>query len=297
MEREKKMRVAVLVSGDPSDIYFANYLAAELNVVGIVVENQSAAMPGRAARLKKLISYGASPGRLIKKVKDEMRMMSSAKKVEDIVESGFGEAGAGLMIGPDVAVRYTTGVNDINEAGNVEFIKGLAPDVIALCGVSIVKEPILAIAPKGTLNLHGGLAQWYRGVWTTLWAIYNETPQLVGATVHYVSKGIDDGDIIYQGRPVIEAEDNHETLYVKVVRLGVRLMARAINEIEAGTIVSHPLTKKGKLYLQKKVTPEVIAATWKKVESGLIRDYVKKVSEADNGGEILVEGSLMGKNI
>jgi len=297
MEREKKIRVAVLVSGDPSDIYFANYLAKKLNVVGVLVENQRAVLPGKTARLAKLISYGANPRRLIKKVKDELRMRSSAKKVEDIVDSGFGEEGARLMLGPDVVVRYTTGVNDINEADNVEFIKGLCPDVIALCGVSIVKDAILAIAPKGTCNLHGGLAQWYRGVWTTMWAIYNDMPQLVGATVHYVSKGIDDGDIIYQGRPIIEAEDNHETLYVKVVRLGVKLMVRAINEIEAGTIVSHPLTRKGKLYLQKKVTPEVIAATWKKVEDGLIRDYVKKVSDVDNGDEILIEGSLMGKNI
>lgn len=96
---------------------------------------------------------------------------------------------------------------------------------------------------------------------------------------------------------MIEADDNHETLYVKVVKLGVKLMVRAINEIEAGTIISHPLTRKGKLYLQKKVTPEVIDATWKKVEGGLIRDYVKKASGADNGGEILIEGSLMGRNI
>jgi len=139
-------------------------------------------------------------------------------------------------------------------------------------------KKILDVAPKGTLNLHGGLTQWYRGVWTTLWAVYNEEPQYVGATVHYVSSGIDDGNIIHQGRPEIKAKDDHEGLYVKVVTLGIGLMVKAINEIEEGTIKSRTLEKKGKLYLKKNLTPEVMREVWSKVDGGLIKRYL------DSGG-------------
>ena len=109
-----------------------------------------------------------------------------------------------------------------------------------------------------------------------MWAIYNEEPQYVGATVHYVSKGIDDGDIIYQGRPDISPDDNHESLYVKVVKLGAGLMIKAITDIERGTVESRKLKEKGKLYLSSKVTPEIIREVWRKVDAGVIRKYCEK---------------------
>ena len=122
--------------------------------------------------------------------------------------------------------------------------------------------------------MHGGLAQRYRGVWTTLWAIYNEEPEYVGATVHYVSKGIDDGNIIYQGRPEIAEDDNHETLYVKVVKLGIDLMIKAIYDIQNNRVKSYPLKAKGTLYLRNMITPEILKEVWEKIDKGFIREYV-----------------------
>lgn len=273
MAKTQKLRVVVLVSPDISDIYFANQLMKKLNVVGVIIENQNEY--SNATLFAKVLKYLKNPKLISGKIKEEVYGKRFRELAYRINYKGFGEEGLRLNPSPGVKVIYTEGVRAINNPVNVEKIKSLKPDVIAVCGTSILKKDIIAIPPKGVLNLHGGLAQWYRGVWTTLWAVYNGEPEYVGATVHYVNDGIDDGNIIYQGRPEISEDDNQESLYVKVVKLGIDLMIKSINEIGNGVVRSYPLRQKGRLYLSKQVTPEVVRDTWKRVEAGVIRDYLR----------------------
>lgn len=272
---KNRLRVVVLVSTDCSDLYFANTLIKNLGVVGVFVERQD---PGRAngpGLLSKALRYSRRPGLVIKKISDAYYHRRYGSRALKIAVEGFGREGLEIEHHEGLNVVYTEKANDINNPVYAEEIKRLRPDVIAVCGTSILKRPILTIPTKGVLNLHGGLSEEYRGVWTTLWAVYNGEPWKIGATVHYVSEGIDDGNIIYQGRPEISADDNHETLYVKVVKLGTALMIKAISDIQNGSIKSFPLLKKGKLYLRKDVTPRVVAEVWKKIDRGFIRDYAQ----------------------
>jgi len=274
--------VVVIVSPDISDIYFANQLIKRVNVKAVFVEQQDEDSGGRAERLRRGLKYLKGPSLIADRIKEELYGKKLRKRADAILMDGFGDEGQEIKAsGRAVKVVYTTGVNAINDDEYVKAIVDIAPDVIALCGASIIREPIISIPRKGALNLHGGLAQRYRGVWTTLWAIYNEEPEYVGATVHYVSKGIDDGNIIFQGRPVISSGDNHESLYVKVVKLGVELMVKAIEDIGKGTVKSRPLEHKGRLYLKKHVTAKVLREAWKKVDEGVIEKYLLERKERD----------------
>jgi len=216
-----------------------------------------------------------SPSKLLEKIQGVTIQRYYAKKAKQIAQHGFGREGRNLFPTEDCQVIYTEGVRAINSRQYVKAIEELQPDVIALCGASILKEPLLGIPPRGVVNLHGGLAQKYRGLWTTLWAIYNEEPEFVGYTIHYVTPGIDDGDIICQGRPTIYKDDNHETLYVKVVKLGTEAMIKAIHDIQNETVRSCPLKQGGRLYLGSMVTPAIVKKTWRKIRAGVIRDYAK----------------------
>ncbi len=281
------LRVVVIVSPDISDIYFANRLIKELNVVGVFVERQESYPTDALSRLTRGLRYLKSPSAFAGRLKEELYGKGLRKRAEAINLAGFGEEGLDIKREAlNGELIYTEGCNDINNEAYIKKLRALAPDVVAVCGASILRKPILDVAPMGTLNLHGGLSQWYRGVWTTLWAVYNEEPQYVGATVHYVSSGIDDGRIIHQGRPIIEAADDHESLYVKVVKLGTGLMIRSIKEIEAGTVKGRSLRKKGRLYLKKNLTPDVLRDVWRKVDGGLIRRYVER-GGVDTGVKIV----------
>ncbi len=76
---------------------------------------------------------------------------------------------------------------------------------------------MLKVPRLGSLNLHGGLSQRYRGLNTTDWEVDNGEPEYVGATVHFVSPGIDDGDVVStRGGPPSSGPIPANDLYVKV---------------------------------------------------------------------------------
>ncbi|ORJ63386.1 formyl transferase [Geothermobacter hydrogeniphilus] len=278
----KPLRIVILVSEDRSDIYFANRLAERFPVAGIFVETQYGNTPtSLAARLKKGLGYAVSPGRLAARFAERKILRDYGQLAHDAWLSTCGRTETLEAIPENCRIVRTRGVRDINDPLYVRQIASLRPDLIAVCGCSILGPEILAIPPLGVLNLHGGLSQHYRGVWTTLWAVHNEEPEYVGATVHYVSSGIDDGDIIFQGRPVICPGDNPETLYAKVVRLGVRMMNRAIADVRDGRVVRHPLERKGTLYFNRQVTPAVLKSALAKIDRGLIDHYLAEKAQRD----------------
>lgn len=277
------LRVVVAVSRDRSDLYFANQLMQRLNVVGVLVENQWPE-PDRAPLLLKAARLLTQPHRLVGRAYQSIlrrwRTRFAIYNREQYL-TDFGEQGLSINSPGNRDIVYTSGVNAINEAEYVEWLRKMAPDVVAVCGTSILRAEFLTVPRKGVLNLHGGLSQRYRGLNTTDWAVHNAEPEYIGATVHFVAPGVDDGDIVYQGRPWITADDTPNTLYVKVVKLGVEMMEAAIREIETGTLTSRPLHSPGQLYRARDFTDRIRAKTWRQYDRGCIRHYTEHRAARD----------------
>lgn len=58
------------------------------------------------------------------------------------------------------------------------------------------------------INLHISLLPWNKGSYPNLWSIIENTPK--GVTIHYVSEGIDEGDILLQKE--VDLDEDRETL-------------------------------------------------------------------------------------
>jgi len=67
---------------------------------------------------------------------------------------------------------------------------------ISLVTDTILKKKILNSFPKGVFMTHGGILPFFRGVDANKWS-YLEKYKFVGITLIKLSKGIDDGDILY----------------------------------------------------------------------------------------------------
>lgn len=285
-----ELRVVVIATTDKSDLYFANQLMKRVNVVGVMVENNRYERDTTPI-LVKASKLAHKPHVLISKALNKV-IDSFRKKFADYHKPGksvnFGEEGKALFADEQTAVIYTTGVNNINAPEYIEWLEKQNVDVVAICGASILGEKMLSIPKLGALNLHGGLAQKYRGLFTTDWAIHNEQPEYVGATIHYVLPGIDDGDIVYQGRPKIEPDDNPHSLYVKVVKLGINMMTQAIQDLQEGKSKSVPLPKMGALYLARMYTDRERAITWGKIKKGIVKDYLANQSTRDKEVQALM---------
>ncbi|BBO88539.1 formyl transferase [Desulfosarcina ovata] len=278
------LRIVVLVSSDPSDIYFANQLIKELNVVGVIIEDQKKNI-SKIKRIYKLIKMILTPILLSRRLKEHFITNNFykkyGKKITESNDSMFGEESKRIICSDSCSTYTIYSPETINSKRSIEYIKSLRTDLIAVCGTSIIKNEILSIPKNGVLNLHGGLSQKYRGLWTTHWALINKEPEYIGATVHYVTSGIDDGSIVYQSRPIIQIEDNPETLYAKVVKIGIKMMIRTIKEIQNGTHVCHKLKIKGDLYLSEMMNVILLEKSWKNIEKGILSQYIDNKEKID----------------
>jgi hypothetical protein len=81
-------------------------------------------------------------------------------------------------------------------------------DRIVVFGASYIKGALVdAIIERGALNIHMGISPYYRGSSCNFWAVYDGNPDLVGATIHLINKGLDSGAMLYHARPKSEPTD------------------------------------------------------------------------------------------
>jgi len=78
----------------------------------------------------------------------------------------------------------------------------LESDFFCVFGSSYIKEPLLSfLLEKRAINLHAGISPYYRGSACNFWALYDDNPHLVGATIHLLARKIDGGDILMHALP------------------------------------------------------------------------------------------------
>ncbi|MHA6732235.1 formyltransferase family protein [Devosia sp. A369] len=92
---------------------------------------------------------------------------------------------------------------------SLEMLGGaLEADVFVVFGASYIRPPLVDfLIKKNAFNIHMGISPYYRGSSCNFWALYDGRPELVGATIHMLSKGLDSGSMLYHVRPKEEAID------------------------------------------------------------------------------------------
>ena len=87
---------------------------------------------------------------------------------------------------------------DLNKC-SIEFLSDfLKSDIYLVFGSSYIKGELVDFLVKHkALNIHIGVSPYYRGTDCNFWALYDNNPHLVGATIHILSKGLDSGPMLY----------------------------------------------------------------------------------------------------
>jgi len=123
-----------------------------------------------------------------------------------------------------------------NNAALEKWVKELEPDMMVVYSMSqLLKENIFSMPKYGTINLHPSLLPKYRGPNPWFWTYYYQEKQ-GGVTVHYIDKGEDTGDIIYQESYDIPLGAKFRQLQnLAINKIGTKLLLTAINAIATGT--------------------------------------------------------------
>jgi len=127
-----------------------------------------------------------------------------------------------------------------NDADIVEKMRVLEPDFLfSFYYRNLLKPSLLATAKRGALNMHGSLLPKYRGRVPVNWAVINGETQ-TGATLHYMTKKPDAGDIVDQHAVPISPEDTAFDVFHKVTDAAAIVLDRSLPGLLAGTAPRKP---------------------------------------------------------
>jgi methionyl-tRNA formyltransferase len=151
---------------------------------------------------------------------------------------------------PEPLMKRMVEVYSVNQAGMSDYLRALEPDIAVTFGVGYVKSAIFSIPRWGTINVHRGISQYYRGLDSDLWAIYHGRFDQIGVTIHYVDERLDTGNILAQERVTIEPQDEIFHLRYKTTLTATKLVIGVLAWIEKlkGKIHSTPQLEEGPYY-------------------------------------------------
>lgn len=119
---------------------------------------------------------------------------------------------------------------------NMEKVLPENTDLIVLAGfLSILNDDFCKKFEGKIINIHpallpkfGGFGMWGMNVHN---AVIEAKEKESGATVHYVTAGIDEGEIIMQGKVDVDEKDTPETVATKVHEVEYDIFPKAIDKV------------------------------------------------------------------
>ncbi|MDK2842454.1 MAG: methionyl-tRNA formyltransferase, partial [Anaerophaga sp.] len=135
----------------------------------------------------------------------------------------------------------------------LKVVQDINPHLIIISNFhKIIKKELIELSTIGTFNLHSSLLPELRGGTSVIWALKNGLTQ-TGVTLHYVTEGIDDGDIIAQKPVSIDFWDTQGTLYEKITIAKFEVLVSFLLDIAQGKeIVGTPQNHEKATYLPKR---------------------------------------------
>jgi methionyl-tRNA formyltransferase len=126
------------------------------------------------------------------------------------------------------------------DLGGREFlarIRAFRPSLVFSVSCPQIFTPeLLGIPDLGCVNVHSGLLPAYRGVLTNFWTLLNGETE-TGVTLHLMTAGIDQGDILAERRWPVGPDDTMYSLMLKCRQCGADLTLEAIRRFREGTVV------------------------------------------------------------
>ena len=128
----------------------------------------------------------------------------------------------------------------VNGADFLEDLRRLDPDlVISVSCPQIFGRELLEVPRLGCINVHSARLPDYRGVLPTFWVLARGEAE-TGVTVHFMSPGIDGGDIITQQRVGISADETLHSLMRKCKSVAADAILETVSRFREGTVATLP---------------------------------------------------------
>jgi methionyl-tRNA formyltransferase len=149
-------------------------------------------------------------------------------------------------------------------------IRDLAPDVgVVVAYGHILKPDLLAIPPRGMVNVHPSLLPELRGAAPVEWAILNGLEK-TGVTIMQMGAGLDSGPILHQIPHRIPTDVTGGELSEHLAEMGAQALVEALELLEANVLQPVPQTDANATYAPK-LTREVARVSWHEPANAVAR--------------------------
>jgi len=138
-----------------------------------------------------------------------------------------------ILAAAGVAAERVFDASTLRQPETVAALAALAPEIgLSVYFGYILRPEVIALAPRGVVNLHPALLPFNRGAYPNVWSIVDGTP--AGVTLHYIDAGVDTGDVIAQRAVEVAAKDTGASLYRKLEEASLELLRATWPAIRRG---------------------------------------------------------------
>jgi folate-dependent phosphoribosylglycinamide formyltransferase PurN len=240
---DRRLRVIVLTQGG-CELAIRRLAALECaEIAGIFIETDIVRRRSLREKIARSIRYDGYVGTAAKLA----RKMVGAGGTYDSDINAIRNSLEGLRAiaeARDIPLHF---VANYNTEDAMTLMRTADADLGVVLGTNILKEAVFKIPRLGSINLHQGLAPYYRGGPSVFWELFNGERE-VGLTVHYVASKVDTGDIVLQRTVPLEydyacrldyeafIDDYRRKLQIPCANL----VAQAVRMIAEGTASPRP---------------------------------------------------------
>ena len=154
---------------------------------------------------------------------------------------------------------------DLNKCSIKSLSDFLKSNVYVVFGSSYIKgELVDFLVKQKAINIHAGVSPYYRGTDCNFWALYDDNTHLVGTTIHLLSKGLDNGPILYHAMSNLKTNPFEYTM--SSVKSAFHSMAERIKDGSIFKIKALIQNKRKEIRYSKKID----------FKEEIVREYFEK---------------------
>jgi methionyl-tRNA formyltransferase len=128
----------------------------------------------------------------------------------------------------------------IRDPAFLKILESLRPELMVVAAYGqILSADLLAVPPRGCVNVHGSLLPKYRGAAPIVRAILGGENR-TGITTMFMDPGMDTGPILLTEETEIGEEDTAGTLHDRLARIGARLLLLTLEGLEQSALAPQP---------------------------------------------------------
>lgn len=174
-------------------------------------------------------------------------LLESAHEVIGVVTQPDRPKGRGQKFAPSPVKSLAVAKNlpvfqpeRVRDHSSLEVLKSLHPDLMVVVAYGQILSPaVLAIPPRGCVNVHASLLPKFRGAAPIARAILGGETR-TGVTTMLMDPGMDTGPILLTAETSVEESDTQGTLHDRLARMGARLLGQTLEGWEKGTLPPIP---------------------------------------------------------